>query len=114
MNFAPQMDTLMKPFLGAFGQCERPAPLTKADQKIYQSILISLYKDIYAANATIFKDGCFQSQLITEKSQFKQPEGRESRYFPAHIQKRIEYGIRMRETKKRDGKKEGMNMKESP
>jgi hypothetical protein len=89
MNFAPQMDTLMKPFLGVFGQCERPAPLTKADQKIYQSILISLYKDIYLANATIFQAGCFKSELIKEKSQFKQPEGKDSRYFPTHIQQYI-------------------------
>jgi hypothetical protein len=89
MNFATQTDTLMKPFINAFGQCGKLSPLGIEDKKLYQSILISLYKDIYAANATIFKDGCFQSQLITEKSQFKQPEGRESRYFPAHIQKYV-------------------------
>jgi len=89
MNFAPQLDTLMKPFLSTFGQCERPAPLTKTDQKLYQSILISLYKDIYSANATIFETGCFKSETIKEKNEFMKPEGNNSRYFPAHIQQYI-------------------------
>ena len=89
MNFASPTDTLMKPFINAFGQCGKLSPLGKEDKKLYQSILISLYKDIYTANATIFKDGCFQSELIAEKSQFKQPEGKESRYFPAHILKYV-------------------------
>jgi hypothetical protein len=85
------MDTLMKPFLNAFGQCGKtPTPPSKTDKKLYQSVLISLYKDIYDANTTIFKDGCFQSQVIKEKGQFKLPEGKDSRYFPAHIQKYID------------------------
>jgi len=76
----------MKPFLKGFGKCDTSA-LSKSDQKLYDSILISLYKDIYAANETIFKEGCFQSQVI--KDNFKQPEGKNSRYFPLQIQNYI-------------------------
>ena len=79
----------MKPFLNSFGQCEKP-PLEKEAKKKYQSVLISLYKDIYAANSTIFKDGCFQSQVIKAPADFHKPEGKDSRYFPAHIQKYID------------------------
>ena len=89
MNFNAQTDTLMKPFLTSFGQCEKP-PLSKLDAKTYQAVLISLYNEIYAANATIFKDGCFQSQVIEEKRDFRLPEGKDSRYFPVHIQKYID------------------------
>lgn len=89
MNFSQQTDSLMKPFLNSFGICGKPDPLTKEDQKIYQSILTSLYNDIYQANETIFKDGCFQSTLVETKANFKEPEDRNSRYFPAHIQKYI-------------------------
>jgi hypothetical protein len=89
MNFNSQTDTLMKPFMNSFGKCEKPPPLGKEEKKKYQSVLISLYKDIYGANTIIFKDGCFQSQLIKDKSDFRSPEGKESRYFPAHIQKYI-------------------------
>jgi hypothetical protein len=89
MNFAAPVDTLMKPFLNRFGTCDKPLPLSKEDQKLYQSILISLYLDIYAANETIFKAGCFQSQVLKAKADFKQPEGKDSRYFPAHIQKYV-------------------------
>ena len=89
MNFAAPVDTLMKPFLNRFGTCDKPLPLSKEDQKLYQSILISLYLDIYAANETIFKAGCFQSQVLKAKANFKQPEGKDSRYFPAHIQKYV-------------------------
>ena len=88
MNFAQETDTLIKPFLKMFGQCEKP-PLSKEDTTLYQSVLLSLYQDIYAANATIFKDGCFQHQVVsiaTESDKTKQPKDRDSRYFPAHIQ----------------------------
>jgi hypothetical protein len=88
MNFAQETDLFMKPFLGAFGQCAKP-PLGKAESKEYQAILISLYKNIYEANSTIFKDGCFQSQVLDTKASFKHPEGKNSRYFPAHIQNYI-------------------------
>jgi hypothetical protein len=88
MNFNAQTDTLMKPFLRHFGQCEKP-PLDKEAKQKYQTVLISLYKDIYAANETIFKDGCFQSQVIKAKGDFLKPEGKDSRYFPAPIQKYI-------------------------
>lgn len=90
MNFAPQMDTLLKPFINSFGQCEKPEPLDKVDAKLYKSILISLYKDIYSANSTIFQAGCFKHEVIKEKSEFKQPEGKDSRYFPTHIQEYIQ------------------------
>jgi hypothetical protein len=88
MNFDSDMDTLMKPFLSSFGLCEKQ-PLNKDDAKIYQDILISLYKDIYHANETIFKAGCFQCKTITEVSEFEEPEGKNSRYFPSHIQNYI-------------------------
>jgi hypothetical protein len=89
MNFSKQTDTLLKPFLNYFGKCEQPQVLAKVDQKLYQEVLISLYKEIYRANETIFKEGCFQSQVIETKDQFKQPEGKNSRYFPSHIQKYV-------------------------
>jgi hypothetical protein len=89
MNFSQHTDNLMKPFLKSFGTCGHPTPLSKPDQKLYQSVLSSLYKEMYQANATIFKEGCFQSETITEKNDFKQPEGKNSRYFPAHIQNYI-------------------------
>jgi hypothetical protein len=82
------MDTLMKPFLKGFGKCDKPT-LSKSDQKLYDSILISLYKDIYAANETIFKEGCFKNEVIKDKNHFKQPEGKNSRYFPGQIQNYI-------------------------
>ena len=88
MNFAKETDTLMKPFLNAFGQCAKP-PLGKIESKQYQAILISLYKDIAQANSTIFNNGCFQSEVIDKKTNFKQPEGKNSRYFPTHIQNYI-------------------------
>ena len=89
MNFGASTDTLMKPFLNRFGTCGNPSPLSKEDQKSYQAILASLYQDIYAANETIFKTGCFQSQVLKTKSEFKQPTDKDSRYFPAHIQKYV-------------------------
>jgi hypothetical protein len=89
MNFTPQMETLMKPFISAFGRCETPRVLGKADAKLYKSILISLYTDIYSANSTIFQTGCFKSEVIKDKNQFKQPEDKDSRYFPAHIRQYI-------------------------
>ena len=90
MNFGKETAIIMKPFLKVFGQCDEPTPLNKDDQKSYQTILLSLYNDIFTANETIFKEACFQSKLITERRDFKQPEGKNSRYFPAHIQKYIE------------------------
>ena len=90
MNFSQQTDTIMKPFLKSFGQCAQSPVLSKEDQKSYQAILISLYNDIFTANETIFKDACFQSKLIEAPADFQQPEGKNSRYFPAHIQKYIE------------------------
>lgn len=87
MNFSH--DALMKPFFNSFGQCEKP-PLNKADSKLYQTILISLYTDIYQANETIFKNACFQSQVIKDKVEFKQPIDKKSRYFPTHIQSYID------------------------
>jgi len=89
MNFSKETDSLMKPFLNTFGQCDKPKVLDKVEQKLYQEVLISLYKEIYVANETIFKEGCFQHTVIESKDQFKQPEGKESRYFPAHIQKYV-------------------------
>ena len=92
MNFPAQTDTLMKPFLKTFGECEKPRVLIKEDQKLYQSILISLYNDIYTANAILFKTACFQNEVInikTEPTLKKEPEGKNSRYFPAHIQKYV-------------------------
>ena len=76
MNFSHHTDNLMKPFLKSFGTCGKQRPIDKTDQKLYKSVLSTLYKEIYQANATIFKDGCFQSETITVKNDFKQPEGR--------------------------------------
>jgi hypothetical protein len=82
------MDSLMKPFFKTFGQCEKPL-LAKDAKKNYQDLLISLYKDMCAAHSTIFKEGCFKSQVITAKADFKEPDSKDSRYFPPHIQQYI-------------------------
>ncbi len=91
MNFSNETDGLMKPFIHFFGKCETQK-FSKEDNKTYNSILISLYNDIYEANKTIFKEGCFKSKVITmatDKSSIQEPHDKNTRYFPAHIQKYI-------------------------
>ena len=93
MNLATQTDTLMKPFLNSFGKCDQSPPLSKADQGLYQTLLISLYNDIYEANSTIFQNACFQSKVInlkTDPTLKQEPEDKNTRYFPAPIQKYIQ------------------------
>ncbi len=83
----------MKPFIASFGQCGAQLKRSKEETTDYHSILISLYKEIYEANETIFKAGCFQSKLVDLSGEIKeevlQPESKDSRYFPRHIQNYI-------------------------
>ena len=91
MNFSDETGILIKPFINTFGKCEHQK-YSKEDNKTYDSILISLYNDIYDANITIFKDGCFKGKVVnmaTDKSSIQAPNDKNTRYFPAHIQKYI-------------------------
>ena len=91
MNFSSKIDTLMKPFLNSFGKCEN-RKLSKSEDKFVENALISLYQDIYKANETIFNDGCFKSKLVhmaSNKDDIKVPNDKNTRYFPAPIQKYI-------------------------
>jgi hypothetical protein len=91
MNFDKRLDPLMQPFLDCFGHCDTPKR-TKKETKDYRALLISLYNDIYAANETIFKDGCLQGNLLEiakHPRKVRHPEGKDSHYFPVHIQQYI-------------------------
>lgn len=88
MDFSPHVDKLLKPFIKSFGKCEKVA-VSKKDLKTYNSILISLYNDIYSSNKTIFNTGCFKSKVVnisTEKHHMKNPTFSSGRYFPPEIQ----------------------------
>ena len=87
MNFSAQTDNLIKPFLNAFGKCGQQHQ-SAIDNKLFQTILISLYDDIYKANEIIFKSGCFTHKLL-EKADIKSPELTSGRFFPAPIQNYI-------------------------
>jgi len=92
MDFASNLDSLMKPFIKAFGKCEK-TKLSKSDHKSFETLLISLHKDIYTSNETILKDGCMTSSVINIQTDFKsvkRPDDySKSRYFPMVIQKYI-------------------------
>lgn len=88
MNFSPQSAALMKPFIDSFGKCEEHTPLPKRDNKLFETILISLHQDIYEANEIIFKAGCFKHEVVS-KADIKQPNVTNRRFFPAHIQSYI-------------------------
>ena len=92
MDFTSNLDSLMKPFLKAFGKCEKSA-LSKSDHKSFETLLISLHKDIYTSNEIILKDGCLKSSVIniqTDAKSVKRPDDySKSRFFPAVIQKYI-------------------------
>ena len=92
MNFSSETDNIIKPFINSFGICETQK-LSKENNKEYNSIIISLYNDIYKANETIFNDGCFKSKLVhmaSNKDDIKVPNDKNTRYFPAPIQKYID------------------------
>lgn len=91
MDFSPHVDKLLKPFIKSFGKCEKVA-VTKKDLKTYNSIIISLYNDIYSSNKTIFNTGCFKSKVVNisaEKHHMKNPTFYSGRYFPPEIQNYI-------------------------
>ncbi len=46
MDFSPRVDKLLTPFIKSFGKCEK-TEISKKVFKAYNSILISLYNDIY-------------------------------------------------------------------
>ena len=92
MDFASNLDSLMKPFIKAFGKCEKSV-LSKSDHKSFETLLISLYKDIYTSNDLVLNAGCFKSNVINVQADFKsvkRPDDySKSRFFPAVIQKYI-------------------------
>jgi len=84
MNFSKQTDEFIQPFLKSFGKCDKKL-FSKEENNAYKSILISLYNDIYEADKTIFKAGCFKSQVISQPH-IKVPDNYNStRYFPEEI-----------------------------
>lgn len=88
MDFSPHVDKLLKPFIHSFGKCKKAA-VSQKDLKLYQSVIISLYNDIYSSTNTIFNTGCFKSKVIniaTEKQHMKNPTLYSGRYFPPEIQ----------------------------
>ena len=92
MDFSPHMDNLLKPFIKSLGKCKKREK-SKKDLKIYESVLISLYNDIYLENTTIFNKGCLQSKVInlsieSDKKNANSPY-MNVRYFPEHIKKYI-------------------------
>jgi len=87
MNFSASTDELMKPFLNSFGKCE-PQKKTPAENKLFETSLISLYEDIYRANEIVFKAGCFTYKELRQ-SDIKTPELSSGRYFPTAIQNYI-------------------------
>jgi hypothetical protein len=82
----------MKPFLKTFGKCDKTL-LSKADNKAFENILISLHQDIYKSNELIFNSGCFKSSVVniqTDKKDVKRPSDySNSRFFPSTIQRYI-------------------------
>jgi len=92
MNFSPHLDDLMKPFIKAFGKCDK-TKLSTMDKKAYEKVLISLYQDIYQSNETVFAAGCFKQQVVNihqDKVKVKRPtDYTNSRFFPGQIQKYI-------------------------
>jgi hypothetical protein len=92
MDFSNQLDSLMKPFIKAFGKCEKTI-LSKTDHKRMETILISLHKDIYTSNDLVLNAGCFKSSVVNIQTDYKgvkRPEDySKSRYFPAVIQNYI-------------------------
>ena len=88
MDFSPHVDKLLTPFIKSFGKCEK-TEISKKDFKTYNSILISLYKDIYSSNKFVFNQGCFKSRVInsiTENHLVNKPNVFSVRYFPEEIQ----------------------------
>jgi hypothetical protein len=92
MDFASNLDSLMKPFLKAFGKCEK-RPLSKTANKSFETILISLHKDIYTSTETVLNAGCFKNTVVniqTDSKEVKRPDDySKSRFFPTVIQKYI-------------------------
>ena len=84
MNFSDQTDELIKPFLRAFGKCDKKT-FTKEEDTIFRTVLISLYNNIYDAHKTVVKDKCLQAQVFN-KDKLKRPENYNTRYFPQEIQ----------------------------
>ena len=85
MNFSQQS----APFIKTFAQCPSKAPLSKALAKDCDAILISLYKDLRAAQAHVFQQTCFKYSLTAVGADTPRPDLYNSRYFPTHIQKYI-------------------------
>ena len=92
MDFSNQLDSLMKPFIKAFGKCEKSV-LSKTDHKRFESLLVALHKDIYTSNETVLNAGCFKSSVVniqTDTKSVKRPEDySNSRFFPSVIQNYI-------------------------
>ena len=96
MNFSTKTESLIKPFIKSFGKCDK-AILSKEDDKSFQTIVNTLYQDIYNSNKSVFSSGCFKHKVVKLPNaspldaalQVKRPEDFNSKYFPIIIQKYI-------------------------
>jgi hypothetical protein len=89
MNFSPQVEILMKPFIKSFGKCNKTI-LSKEEIKTFNNILISIYDDINESNQNVLDKGCFKYEIVdisSDNDNLKRPENfSNSRYFPTKIQ----------------------------
>ena len=92
MDFSAQLDDLIKPFIKTFGKCDKTV-LSKADNKAFEAILISLHQAIAKSNELVINSGCFKSSVVAirdKTSEVKRPEDySNSRFFPSAIQQYI-------------------------
>ena len=86
MDFSSETESLMKPFIKSFGKCNK-AQLSKEDHKSFQTILNTLYQDLYTNNDMVLNAGCFKHKVLTLT---KRPHDFTSTYFPIPIQNYIE------------------------
>ena len=84
MNFSSEVDELMKPFMKSFGKCDKP-DISKADHKLYQDSLNTLYKDIQESSDVVLDKGCFK-HIILKRQDIKRPPDFNGRFFPTAIQ----------------------------
>jgi len=87
MNFTSNNDIFIKPFINAFGKCNKPK-ISKETTSQFNTILISLYQDMYEASTYVFKNVCFKHRTInlhTNKQDAILPEINNGKYYPKHI-----------------------------
>lgn len=92
MDFSNKLDDLIKPFIKTFGKCNKTS-ISKTDNTLLKTILISLYQDINKSNELILDSDCFKSSIVNiqkDKKDIKRPDDySNNRFFPSIIQRYI-------------------------